>query len=82
VLTADAVAFLVAGGKLVQAPAAHASLPAREETLRGRQTERFVDTARADLAAQVQMPALGEVEDALALQAQLDEGCIGAERAR
>src|SRR5688572_26482225 len=87
VLAADAVAVLVARRKLVELEAAHAAVAAGEEALRGGQVENLVvaarvDAGRAELGAQAKMPALREIEDALALEAQLHERGVGTERGR
>ena len=92
VLAADALLLAVGRvdflrRKLVELEAAHAAVAAGEEALRGRQVDDFVlavrlEVGRAELRAQVEVPAPREVEYALALEAELHERGVGAERGR
>src|SRR4030095_5438167 len=87
VLAADGVAVFVARRQLVEVEAAHAAIAAGEEALRGGQLANLLvgvrfDARHAKLAAQIEMPALREIENPLALEAELQKRSIRAERGR
>ena len=82
VACADAIAVLVHRRQFLVLVAAHAAVAAGEKTVLGRKLLELADGACADLAAELEVPAIGEPVAALVAHDEAREVGVGSERGR